>query len=333
MRSLLFDSAVGPVLVGLAVGCLMLVAGLMALAKPRGAWLKSRLEPYGGAGGVVTATGPVATTTRHGWRPQADRLHEATERTLERTKAWNWIERLIERAHVKARPAQLLFWAGAAGVALAIVASLATSSLLLIAAAFVTGLAMPFHWVGSKGRKRLRAFDDQLPDVLMTMSGSMKVGQSFDHSMGAIIDEGSAPASEEFGRVLTEIRLGRPVDEALAAMADRINSDEFRFVIMSVTIQREIGGSLADLFQTISDTVRSRQQFRRRVRALTAMGRASAYVLVALPFITAGLLSITNPGYLAPLVNRPAGQIMVVTALAMIAVGALVLKKIVSIKG
>ena len=82
-------------------------------------------------------------------------------------------------------------------------------------------------------------------------------------------------------------------------MADRIDSDDFRFVLMSVTIQREIGGSLADLFQTVSDTVRSRQQFRRGFARLTAMGRASAYVLVGLPLITAGLISIVNPGYLA----------------------------------
>jgi tight adherence protein B len=116
-------------------------------------------------------------------------------------------------------------------------------------------------------------------------------------------------------------------------MADRIDSDDFRFVIMSVTIQREIGGSLAGLFQTVSDTIRSRQQFRRKVRALTAMGRASAYVLIAMPFVTAGLISIVNPGYLAPLANTSTGRLMVIAILAMIAVGALVLKKIVTIKG
>jgi tight adherence protein B len=142
-----------------------------------------------------------------------------------------------------------------------------------------------------------------------------------------------APASEEFGRVLNETRLGRPIDEALGAMADRIDSDDLRFVLMSVTIQREIGGSLADLFQTVSDTVRQRQQFRRKVQALTAMGRASAYLLVALPFVTVGLIAIVNPGYLAPLVQQPAGRLMVVGVLVMMAFGTLVLKKIVSIKG
>lgn len=333
MRSLLFDSAVGPLVVGLAVGCLMLVATFVALAKPRGAWLRSRLEPYGGTGGAAAAGGPAGTDGRAGWRPQVDRLYGATERALDRTSAWGSLERLIERAHLQVRPAQLLFWAAAAGIGLAVVAGMLTSSTLFAVAALVAGLVAPFAWVASKGRRRLQAFEDQLPDVLMTMAGSLKVGQSFDHSMRAIVEEGQAPASEEFGRVLNETRLGRPTDEALGAMADRIGSDDLRFVLMSVTVQREIGGSLADLFQTVSDTVRQRQQFRRRVHALTAMGRASAVVLVALPFGTAVLIALVNPGYLGPLFNRTAGQLLVAAAFVMMALGTLVLKKIVSIKG
>lgn len=333
MSSLLFDSAVGPVAVGLAVGCLMLVATLVALAKPRGAWLKSRLEPYGGAGGAAAAGGPAGTRGRAGWRPQVDRLYGATERALDRTSAWGSLERLIERAHLQVRPAQLVFWAVAAGVAAAAAVGLLASSTLLVIAALAAGAAAPFAWIRSRARARLRAFEDQLPDVLMTMSGSLKVGQSFDHSMRAIVDEGLAPASEEFGRVLNETRLGRPVDEALGAMADRIDSDDLRFVLMSVTIQREVGGSLADLFQTVSDTVRQRQQFRRKVKALTAMGRASAYLLIALPFITAGLISAVNPGYLGPLVHEPIGRLMVGGILVMMILGTLVLKRIVSIKG
>ncbi len=186
---------------------------------------------------------------------------------------------------MQVRPAQFVFWAAAAGVAAGRGRQPRDRAQpLLIAAAFVGGAGRAVRVALVQGaRQRLRAFDDQLPDVLMTMAGSLKVGQSFDHSMQAIVDEGLAPASEEFGRVINETRLGRPLDEALGAMADRIDSDDFRFVLMSVTIQREIGGSLADLFQTVSDTVRSRQQFRRKVRALTAMGRASAYVLVGLP--------------------------------------------------
>ena len=332
MSSLLFDSAFGSVVIGLGVGCLILLAALVALAKPRGAWLSSRLEPYGGAGGTVSA-GRGTPVGKPRWRPQVDRAYAATEHALERTSAWGSLERLIDRANVNVKPLQAVVWSAAAGVALSVLVSVIVGSTLLVVVAFFAGLVAPIAMIRAKGRARRRAFDEQLPDVLMTMAGSLKVGQSFDHSMRAIVDDGQAPASEEFGRVLNETRLGRPTEEALVAMADRIDSDDLRFVLMSVTIQREIGGSLSELFHTISDTVRSRQQFRRKVHALTAMGRASAYLLIALPFVTAGLISAVNPGYLAPLFHRPAGQVMLIAALAMIAIGALILKKIVSIKG
>ena len=332
MASLLFDSALGQVVVSLAVGCLILLAALVALAKPRGAWLNSRLQPYGG-GGTAVATGPVARKKSVRWRPQIDRLYGATERALDQTSAGGILERLAARANLQVSPAKIVFWSAGAAIGLAVVVSLLTSSALLAVVAFIAGLAIPFAWITAKGRRRLNAFDLQLPDVLMTMAGSLKVGQSFDNSMRAIVDEGLAPASEEFGRVLNETRLGRPMDESLGAMADRIDSDDLRFVLMSVTIQREIGGSLAELFQTVSDTVRSRQHFRRKVRALTAMGRASAYLLVGLPFATAALIAVINPGYLKPLIDNSIGQFLVIVSLLMIVVGGLVLKKIVSIKG
>ena len=88
------------------------------------------------------------------------------------------------------------------------------------------------------------------------------------------------------------------MEEALAALANRIGSEELRFVLMSVVIQREVGGSLADLFETVSETVRERQQFRRKVKALTATGRMSAYLLLGLPFVTGGAIAAFSPGYI-----------------------------------
>ena len=123
------------------------------------------------------------------------------------------------------------------------------------------------------------------------------------------------------------------MEESLAAMADRIESEDLRFVLMSVAIQREVGGSLADLFQTVSETVRERQQFRRKVRALTAMGRMSAYILVSLPFIIAGAVSLLSPGYMEPLFDTTAGHVLIVVMIVMTVIGALFLKKIVTIKG
>ena len=339
MRSVLFDTPVGAIVVGLGVGCLMLLAALVALSKPRGAWLQSRLEPYGPAPATATAGGTggvddtAATASGATLRTHADRLYDATERGLEHTRAGAGLRRLLDRANLQVRPAQLLFWSAAGGVGLAVLVGLVVSSPVLLIAAFAGGILAPLWWVASRARGRTQAFDDQLPDVLMTMSGSLKVGQSFDHSMRAIVAEGLAPASEEFGRVLNETRLGRPLEEALEGMVERMGSEDLRFVVMCVTIQREVGGSLAALFQTVSDTIRARQQFRRKVRALTAMGRASAYVLVALPLVTAGLIALINPGYLAPLVQEPIGQIMLVSVVLMTIVGSLILKKIVTVKG
>ena len=152
-------------------------------------------------------------------------------------------------------------------------------------------------------------------------------------SVRSIVEEGQAPAGEEFERVLNETRLGSPMDEALTAMADRIDSEDLRFVLLSVNIQNEVGGSLAELFQTVSDTVRERQQFRRKVRALTAMGRASAYLLLIMPFATAALITLISPSYMGPLYQTGIGQVLLVIMLVMMAIGALVLRKIVDVKG
>ena len=107
----------------------------------------------------------------------------------------------------------------------------------------------------------------------MTLAASLKAGHSFRQAIQAVVDEGQPPASKEFKRVLTETRLGRPMDDALADMAERLGSKNLSFVVTAVTIQRQVGGSLAGIFDMVADTVRQRQQFARKIRSLTAMGR------------------------------------------------------------
>ena len=132
----------------------------------------------------------------------------------------------------------------------------------------------------------MKAFDNQLPDLLITIAASLKAGHSFRHAIQAVVDEGAEPTAKEFQRVLSETRLGRPIDDALerhgaSASARRTST----FVLTAVTIQRQIGGSLAGLFDMVAETVRQRQQFARKIRGLTAMGRMSAYVLAGLPVL------------------------------------------------
>ena len=116
-------------------------------------------------------------------------------------------------------------------------------------------------------------------------------------------------------------------------MAERLGSENFGFAITAVTIQRQVGGSLATLFDMVSETVRNRQQFARKIRSLTAMGRMSAYTLVGVPFFIGGIVSLMNPQYMQPLFHTHAGHLLLFGGLAMMGLGSLVLKKIVSFRG
>ena len=219
------------------------------------------------------------------------------------------------------------------GLALGFAAAVAGTSPVLILVLLGVGSFLPYGFVAIKARRRLRAFENQLPDLLITLAASLKAGHSFRQGIQSVVEEGAEPASLEFKRVLTETQLGKPMDEALAHMADRVGSKNFSFVVTSVTIQRQIGGSLSGLFDMIAETVRQRQQFQRKVKALTAMGRMSAYVLVALPFFLTILMTLLNHEYMKPLFSTGTGRMMVGIGLGMMATGSMILKKIVSFRG
>jgi tight adherence protein B len=205
-------------------------------------------------------------------------------------------------------------------------------SVVLALLAFLLGAVPPIAVLGIKVGRRQQAFDEQLSDLLMTMAGSLRAGHTFRQAMQAIVDEGEEPGSKEFKRVLLEIDIGRPVDEALSDMAARIGSRNFEYVISVVSVQREVGGSLGGLLDMVSETVRQRQQFAKKVNALTSMSRTSAYILGAMPFFMAAVLTLLKPGYLTPLFTTSTGHVLILIALGGIALGALVLKKIISFR-
>jgi tight adherence protein B len=194
------------------------------------------------------------------------------------------------------------------------------------------GAAIPILFVKFKAGARIKAFDNQLPDLLITIAASLKAGHSFRHAIQAVVDEGAQPTAKEFTRVLSETQLGRPMDQALGDMAERVGSKNLSFVITAVTIQRQVGGSLAGLFDMVADTVRQRQQFARKVRGLTAMGRMSAYVLIGLPFFIALAIMVINPSYMSPLYHTSTGHLLIVVGVVMMGLGSTLLNKMVSFK-
>jgi tight adherence protein B len=228
---------------------------------------------------------------------------------------------------------EFLYVAVGASFVLGFVAAASGRSSLVTLAAFGLGAALPFGYLHFKAGRRLKAFENQLPDLLLTVAASLKAGHSFKQGLQSVVDEGLPPASKEFNRVLTEARLGRPMEEALQEMAVRVGSKDLDFVITAVTIQTQVGGSMAGLFDMVADAVRQRQQFARKIKGLTAMGRASAYVLVGLPFVTALIITLINPQFMDPLYHTGMGHALIVLGLVMMAVGSLILKKIVSFRG
>ena len=131
--------------------------------------------------------------------------------------------------------------------------------------------------------------------------------------------------------MLGEERLGRPLDQALTGMCERIGSPDMEYVATAVNVQSQVGGSLAGLFDTLSETVRERQRHARKVRALTSMGRMSAMILISLPFGLVLIMSLINPTYMAPMFTMSVGHVLIGMCLVSMAIGSLILKRIVTV--
>ena len=307
------------------VGLVIFLAAAFAFASPRSAWLKGRLQPH------LATQRRVKQTGRERLKIAAGLFH-ATENALGKFKPWRRLQRILERADLPLRTVEFVYLMLAAGLFAGLIAAGMTRSVPLIALGLLGGAAVPYLFVSFKAKQRVRNFENQLPDLLVTMAAGLKAGHSFRQALQSVVDEDQPPASKELKRVLTETRLGRPMDEALADMAQRIGSKNFEFVITAVTIQRQVGGSLATLFDMVADTVRNRQQFAKKIKGLTGMGRASAYVLVGLPFFVALMLTVLNSEYMRPLWHTSTGHKLIIGMFVMIGIGSLILRKIVNFR-
>ncbi len=320
--------SIGPALMATLVGGCVLLATMLLFRAPAGTGLKRRIAPHLGERQNKRSRGQVQERF-----VTASTVMRATEQALGHLRVWHALHRLLERADLPLRTVELVYAAVGSALTLAIIFAIAGLGPIFIVVAMAIGGAIPILIVSFKAKRRLNAIDDQLPDLLVTLAASLKAGHSFRQGIQAVVDEGQPPASKEFKRVLTETRLGRPMDHALSDMAERVGSKNLTFVVTAVTIQRQVGGSLAGIFDMVADAVRNRQQFARKIKSLTAMGRASAYVLVGVPFVMLGLITALNPRYMEPLYHTGTGQKMMAMGVVMISIGTLLLRKIVSFKG
>lgn len=266
------------------------------------------------------------------------------QQTLENSRFAEVLESMLSRIGLRDRFAHALDRAGidsspggaGAAVVLAsaalfltgLVWSGTTRGLLLAAVPPAGTLAVLFVLA----TKRSRGFEAQLPELLDNLAASLRAGHSFDQALQTLATDIGEPAGREFRRVVSEVHLGRPLEAALADLGRRVGSKDLQFVLEAISIQRQVGGSLADLLAMVADTVRNREQFRRKLKAITALPRASARVLTALPIVAALVLSAVNHSYMAPLWHSHTGRLLLELTVLMVTVGSFLLRRLGSVK-
>ncbi len=196
----------------------------------------------------------------------------------------------------------------------------------------VLGFLVPRFLVNNAKRKRIAKFNSQIGDTLAVMSNSLRAGFSFLQTMEMVSREMSPPIGEEFGRCLREMNLGTPTEQALINLNQRIESDDLDLVITAVLIQRQVGGNLSEVLDSISHTIRERIRIKGEIKTLTAQGRLSGIIIGALPLALGVILYLINPAYMKMLFTTSTGLGLIAGGVVSQIIGIIVIKKIVSIE-
>ena len=202
---------------------------------------------------------------------------------------------------------------------------------IVTAGACLLAFFAPRAYVGLRRGRRLKAFNEQLGDTINLMVNSIRAGYSILQAMRAVSDEMAPPISEEFGRVVQEVQLGIPLDDALGHMLRRVPSEDLDMMITAINIQREVGGNLAEVLESISFTIRERIRIKGEIKALTAQSRISGYMVALVPVVLAGVIYLINPEFMGLLFEHTCGHIMLAMAVIGIGAGFFVINKVVDI--
>jgi Flp pilus assembly protein TadB len=310
-----------------AIAMIVLVGSGVSISGRRGRRLAVQVGQYGPARAPKKATDPEQQSKVAGAAiGLAERALQArgTDRTL--------TDRL-DLAGMTIKPAEFLVLGSCVSIVLA------AGLTILIGTLFIgvpAGLAA--GWLGMRllltiriGRRR-QAFAEQLPDVLQLVASSLQSGFSLAQAIDAVVREGSQPAAGEFARALGETRIGADLADALDGVAARMDSQDMRWTVMAIRIQRSVGGNLAEVLRNTIATMRERAFLRRHVKALSAEGRLSAYILVALPILLGAWLFYSSPSYMRLLYTTPFGLIMLFGAAALVVVGSFWMRVLIKVE-
>ena len=193
------------------------------------------------------------------------------------------------------------------------------------------GLAVPWLLIGARRAQRLKRLTRQLPSALTMIASSLRSGYSLLRALQVLANEMQAPISEEVGRVLDETNVGYSLEQALTNLVERTRSADVKLVVTAIQIQLRVGGNLAEILDNTAALIRERFQLASEVSALTAEGRMSTAVLVGMPIGLGALIHLMSPGYLSPLFTDPLGRLMLLVAAAMLTLGMVIIRKMLTV--
>jgi tight adherence protein B len=289
---------------------------------------------------VSTYTSRVSGATEADAGPRLDteqaiaQAKDAAAEVLRRNKGLEAkIALRLDGAGSQLKPAEwLLVHTGIVVVAGVFGLLLGAGNILLGLLFIVLGVIGPWVYLGIRRSRRRKAFNAGLPDTLQLISGSLSAGLSLAQSVDTVVREGPEPICSEFRRVLVETRLGVTIEDALEGLAERFESKDFEWVVMAIRIQRQVGGNLAELLETVAATMREREYVRRQVAALAAEGKLSAWVLGLLPPLFVVYLLLTNYDYVSVMFTNPLGLAMMIGAGLWLAVGVFWMSRLVKVE-
>jgi tight adherence protein B len=311
----------------------ILLSAFGVLGKREKQSLEQQISAYTRSGGSRNSTG------RHG-APGAPRggVTQSAVGIAEKALQGNGVfesklSGKLDAAHVTLKPAEwLLLHSGIAFGAAFFGFLLGSGSIPLTLLLLATGALLPWLYLGVRKSRRLKAFNEQLPETLQLIAGSLSAGLSLAQSMDTVVREGSDPVAGEFRRALVEARLGVQVEDSLESIARRMESVDFEWVVMAIRIQREVGGNLSELLLQVASTMREREYLRRQVKTLSAEGKMSAWILGALPPGMFLYMMVSNPGYLSPMFTNVLGWVMLGGAIVMMGIGAFWMSRVVKVE-
>lgn len=310
----------------ITVFCFALLLGLLSIRSREDRVMTERLNYFAG--------GEQAQRQKQKLTPKALLYNciEGIANGLGRLQQGKRIELMMQQADWPIRGTEfeaiLLLWGGLVGL----ITFLVTLKGAMFFVGALVGILMGFALLGLRIRRRRKKFTNQLGDMLTMVANALRAGFSFMQAFELISREMDAPMGREVQLVVNEVNLGNTLESALDNMQRRVASPDFELVVTAVLIQRQVGGELAQILDTISETIAERVRMRREVMTLTAQGRASALVVSCIPIGLAVAVSILNPNYLKPLIETELGRMFIVAAVILQLIGFIVIHRIVDIE-